>query len=252
MEEEESEDAFWIRIMAARKIQLQTRTETPIERLHRSVATFLRQQKGYQVYGGRAVLAWLDPDLKGVAPEHRMHFDARDWDIAVEDPTLVDEYVSYNQQHVHHNVKPHNRRVLAMASALEAALGIQLERKWMVFTLRGKRIDLLQMSVVEPGSAPYALVEFHAEKSLDPSVVIDGIRYCNLKWVVSDLEDSMNLMSAMSGKLVKRTIRLEAVKRALNIVQELNPAMYQAIRNECKRNGVETITGLHLSCADFS
>ena len=229
----------------------QTQTETPIERLHRGVATFLRQQTGYQVYGGRAVLAWLDPTLKAVEPEHRHHFDSRDWDIAVEDPTMVDEYVSMNQQYIHYTSKPHNRRVLAMANALEAALGIRLERTWMVFTLRGKNVDLLQLSVVEPGSAPYPLVEFHAERSLEPSIVLDGIQYCNLKWVVSDLENSMNPMSAMSGKLVKRAIRLEAVMHALNIVQQLNPELYQAIRSECRRTGNESITGLHLSCADL-
>ena len=229
----------------------QTQTETPIERLHRSVATFLRQQKGYQVYGGRAVLAWLDPTLKAVKPEHRHHFDSRDWDIAVEDPTLEEEYVSMNQQYIHYTSKPHNRRVVSMANALEAALGTRLERTWMVFMLRGKNVDLLQMSVVEPGSAPYPLVEFHAERSLEPSIVLDGIQYCNLKWVVSDLENSMNPMSAMSGKLVKRSIRLEAVKRALKIVQQLNPVLYQAIRSECRRTGNESITGLHLSCADF-
>ncbi len=204
-------------------------TKLTLNRVLNSIGEYLHQMHGYKVIGGRAVNAWLNPQHLKLSFEELEMVKSIDWDIVV----LGDDGVA----------KGFFKK---LAGYLSTKLKTQFDIRSTLTTREGYRI--FQLGIPEGSDHTEWICDVHGELKLGDTITISNIVYPNLK---SLLEDIQQALEQIPDKLTKRWTRMELLKRAMNDIRDFNTEIYNKICSECKRGGVEHITGFDLKCDDL-
>jgi hypothetical protein len=203
-------------------------------RILNSVPIFLSslpKSISYAIQGGRAVMAWLDPENKSLTQEEKKHIKSIDWDIVVDmSQEEAKEFTRF------------------MKSQLEKQLKIKLvirDENILVRNL-GEKVYTYQIGIPEMQSDDW-FVDIHPQK-IDKNDVIEiqGLLYFKLKVLMDQIEKVNN-----PQKLTRRFVKYQVMKRALQDMSLFNRKMYEKIKADCLNKNTETITGFNLNCKDI-
>lgn len=195
-----------------------------------SVSDFLKNTDIlYAVQGGRAILAWLDPENKSLSSEEKSYLKSVDWDIAV----------NMSQQ----EAKEFARK---MKNSLEKQLGIKLIiRDENIRALATKSNTFVYQIGFPDIQTDEYFVDIHPEKFENKDIInIDGINYFKLKLLIEQIEETL----LNPNKLTKRYVRYNLLKQALQDMKLFNRKLFLQICKNCQNEKSESLTGYNLDC----
>lgn len=187
----------------------------------------------YIVEGDRAVSAWLNPSNKGLSKEELDLVKTVDWDISVVGDKEDARYLARK-----------------MHRELEEILGFELKLRD-DDTLRMMFRDgvIYQIGIQDDRKIEWMIDIHSGEYSLDQSVMIDGIRYPKLKFLIDSIDQALQ---ENKMKMVKRLTRRNLLEKALTDMSRFNPVFFNTfICEACIHDGHENITGYDLDCKDI-
>jgi len=206
--------------------------------LFKCVGTFLKTHEQsippYRITGGAAVSAWLNPKNENIPKDQLQYLITSDWDI---------------------EILGNNEQALDLAKRIKGYLVKECGKKDItdrfdtVVVMSGeelKGLRVYQIGLDDINETRY-FVDVHGqiENNFQKNniVKLDGLRYPNLKTLISDTENCM-----VGEKMAKRYSRVQLLQKAIQDIKMFNPDVYREICQQCISKGVEKLTGFNLNC----
>lgn len=211
------------------------KSDNLLDEILKEVGNYLQSNPNikYKVIGGKAVSAWLNPDNKKLNQQELDHVKTIDWDLVV----IGD---NNDSRELAINIHEHIRK----------KFGTTLEiRKDNTMTFKpNSNVYVYQVGIPDSKKIEW-IVDVHAENKkefdMNNTVMFNNIRYPNLKNLIKSIEIAMkdDLL-----KLLKRTVRKNLLKKAMEDIFRFNKYVSNEICKQCIDNKYEKITGYNLNC----
>jgi len=221
------------------KAQIQKNKVTHvIDDIHNSIREYLRNVKiPYRVVGGMAVNMWLNPEHKGLTLKEKEFVTTNDWDIEVLGGNDLAKSLTRNL------LKYLTERYGKKASFISV-----LNDTMVMPFLKG--FYVYRIGIEDGAHTTEWIVDIHGQSEenfkLKDIVLFEGIKYQNLKSLLSDIEIAIEENPGSKG--VKRFTRKDLLYQALKDISRFNPKVLNILCDQCENNETEQITGYNIDC----
>ena len=164
----------------------------------------------YVIIGGRAIMAYINIDHAS-ASEDNLLMQSKDYDLTVvgkqgDVDEMVEEMVRYIKD------------------------GLRGEEKKVEFTSNELSSGIFQIGYVFKGQANY-IVDLHHERKFDDRVMIGGLYYPNIKWLLEEFERTISEMQEF--KALKRATRRDYILKLLNSPELMTSELKDRLTEIC-------------------
>ena len=220
---------------SVKKIQMDWKKECLAE-ISQFIKNYLLSSDDYVLFGGRAVLAYYNENAQ--ISEYLSSLATFDYDvIPINSPHFCEK--------LHRSL---SRFFPSFRFEIYSEDGYQRMGTEMI----PEKIE--QIGVNLDGRSIEFLVDAHLRKEIPKVIVtIKGLRYPSIDWIIDELDIYIRLAkekfsdySEELTKIQKRSRRKEILERMITDFDLLDPEVQGIIVDECRKNGIELITGKNI------